>query len=129
MRGQVFLFAVVRMIINVNTRMVYPFLNTFASGLGVDLTAIALAMTVRSISGALSMFITPLADRHGRKAGMLLGIAIFIVGAALMWSGHLYRLLLFCQPHLPGYVRLPVLHPGLYRRPHPRQAARYRAGD
>lgn len=85
MRAQVFLFAVVRMIINVNTRMVYPFLNTFAKGLGVDLTAIALAMTVRSISGALSMFITPVADKHGRKAGMLLGVAIFILGAVLMW--------------------------------------------
>ncbi len=84
MRGQVFLFAVVRMIININTRMVYPFLNSFASGLGVDLVTISLAMTVRSISGALSLFITPLADRRGRKSGMLLGIAIFIFGAALM---------------------------------------------
>ena len=84
MRGQVFLFAVVRMIININTRMVYPFLNTFASGLGVDLVTISLAMTVRSISGALSLFLTPLADRRGRKSGMLLGITIFIVGASLV---------------------------------------------
>jgi predicted MFS family arabinose efflux permease len=84
MRGQVFLFAVVRMIININTRMIYPFLNTFASGLGVDLVTISLAMTVRSISGAFSLFITPLADRHGRKSGMLLGVAIFIIGAALV---------------------------------------------
>ena len=48
MRAQVMLFATVRMIININTRMVYPFLNTFASGLGVDLIAISLAMTIRS---------------------------------------------------------------------------------
>ncbi len=84
MRAQVLLFATVRMIININTRMIYPFLNTFASGLGVDLIAISLAMTIRSISGALSLFITPVADRHGRKAGMLLGVAIFIVGAGLV---------------------------------------------
>lgn len=84
MRFQVFLFAVVRMIININTRMVYPFLNTFASGLGVDLVAISLAMTMRSISGALSLFLTPVADRRGRKTGMLLGVAIFIVGAGLV---------------------------------------------
>ena len=84
MRAQVMLFATVRMIININTRMIYPFLNTFASGLGVDLIAISLAMTIRSISGALSLFITPVADRHGRKAGMLLGVAIFIVGAGLV---------------------------------------------
>ncbi len=84
MRGQVFLFAVVRMIININTRMIYPFLNTFASGMGVDLVTISLAMTVRSISGAFSLFITPLADQHGRKSGMLLGVVIFIIGAALV---------------------------------------------
>lgn len=84
MRFQVFLFAVVRMIINFNTRMVYPFLNTFANGLGVDLVTISLAMTVRSISGALSLFLTPIADRRGRKAGMLLGIAIFVFGASLV---------------------------------------------
>ena len=87
MRAQVGLFALVRMIINFNTRMVYPFLNSFASGLGVDLVAISLAMTVRSISGALSLFLTPVADRRGRKTGMLLGVAIFICGASLviMW--------------------------------------------
>ena len=84
MRFQVVLFAIVRMIININTRMVYPFLSTFASGLGVDLVSISLAMTVRSISGAFSLFITPLADQRGRKTGMLLGVAIFIVGAALV---------------------------------------------
>jgi predicted MFS family arabinose efflux permease len=84
MRIQVFLFAVVRMIINFNTRMVYPFLNSFASGLGVDLVTISLAMTVRSISGALSLFLTPIADRRGRKAGMLMGIAIFVIGASLV---------------------------------------------
>jgi predicted MFS family arabinose efflux permease len=84
MRFQVMLFAVVRMIININTRMVYPFLNTFASGLGVDLVTISLAMTIRSVSGALSLFLTPVADRRGRKTGMLLGVAIFIVGAGLV---------------------------------------------
>lgn len=84
MRAQVGLFALVRMIINFNTRMVYPFLNSFASGLGVDLVAISLAMTVRSISGALSLFLTPVADRRGRKTGMLLGVAIFICGASLV---------------------------------------------
>jgi predicted MFS family arabinose efflux permease len=84
LRFQVMLFAVVRMIININTRMVYPFLNTFASGLGVDLVTISLAMTIRSVSGALSLFLTPVADRRGRKTGMLLGVAIFIVGAGLV---------------------------------------------
>ncbi|MEL7592244.1 MAG: hypothetical protein AAGU17_13220, partial [Anaerolineaceae bacterium] len=88
MRFQVMLFALVRMIININTRMIYPFLNTFASGLGVDLVTISLAMTVRSISGAFSLFLTPVAGRRGRKTGMLLGVAIFIVGAGLVtvWS-------------------------------------------
>ena len=90
MKAQVVLFAVVRMFMNINTRMVYPFLSSFSNGLGVDLTAFAMVMTVRSISGALSIFISPVADRHGRKTGMLLGTAIFALGAGLMalWPGY-----------------------------------------
>jgi predicted MFS family arabinose efflux permease len=84
MRAQVPLFALARMILNINTRMVYPFLSSFASGLGVDLVAISLALTLRSISGAFSLFLAPLADKHGRKSGMLLGVGIFIAGAALV---------------------------------------------
>lgn len=86
MKAQVLLFAVVRMFMNINTRMVYPFLSSFSKGLGVDLTAFAMVMTVRSISGALSLFISPVADKHGRKTGMLVGTAIFALGAGLMWA-------------------------------------------
>ena len=84
MRAQVPLFAIVRMIMNINTRMIYPFLNSFASGLGVDLLAISAALILRSITGAFSLILTPLADRHGRKSGMLMGLAIFILGAGLV---------------------------------------------
>ena len=84
MRMQVFLFAVVRMVVNINTRMIYPFLNTFASGLGVDLAAVSLVVTARSFTGALSPFITPIADRRGRKLSILIGLGLFTLGASLL---------------------------------------------
>lgn len=64
--------------------MVYPFLSTFARGLGVDPTAITLAITSRSFTGALSPLFTPLADRFGRKTGILMGIGIFTIGVGMV---------------------------------------------
>jgi predicted MFS family arabinose efflux permease len=81
---QVVLFTAVRLIVNISTRMIYPFLNAFASGLGVDLAAVSLALTARSFTGALSPFITPIADKRGRKLSMLIGLGLFTLGTGLM---------------------------------------------
>lgn len=43
-----------------------------------------LLMTGRSLLGATSPVIAPLADRHGRKFGMLTGLIIFISGVGLV---------------------------------------------
>lgn len=80
---QVALFSAVRMVVNINTRMVYPFLNTFAAGLGVNLTSISMVLTVRSATGALSPFITPIADKRGRKLSLLIGLGMFTASALL----------------------------------------------
>jgi MFS transporter, DHA1 family, inner membrane transport protein len=84
LRLHVAVFAAVRMVVNISTRMIYPFLNTFASGLGVDLTTISLVMTSRSAAGALSPFITPVADKRGRKVSMLLGLGMFTASSFLL---------------------------------------------
>ena len=84
LRLQVILFAAVRMIVNIATRMVYPFLNAFATGLGVDLASVSLALTSRSITGAFSPFITPIADRRGRKLSMLLGLGMFTISSLML---------------------------------------------
>jgi predicted MFS family arabinose efflux permease len=84
LREQIGLFASTRMVLNMGTRMVYPFLAAFARGLGVDVATLSLAITARSLAGAFSPFITPLADKHGRKLSMLLGIGMSLAGFLLV---------------------------------------------
>ena len=75
MRIQLIIFMLLRTILNSAHRMVYPFLSVFARGVGVELQTFSLLMTARSLVGALSPFFAPIADRRGRKFGMLMGIA------------------------------------------------------
>jgi predicted MFS family arabinose efflux permease len=74
----------VRTIINTMHRMAYPFLGTFSRGLGVDITALSLALTGRSLVAAFVPFIASVADQRGRRFGMLAGITLFILGVALV---------------------------------------------
>lgn len=64
--------------------MVYPFLPFFMRGLGVNLAQMSTALSLRSVSGAFSPFLAVVADVRGRKTGMLLGTALFVIGAALV---------------------------------------------
>jgi predicted MFS family arabinose efflux permease len=68
-------------------RMVYPFLAVFARGIGVDLTTISLALTLRSFTGVFSPFLAFIGDSRGRKVGMLSGLAVFISGliVVMIW--------------------------------------------
>ena len=75
---------VLRTIFNTMHRMVYPFLGTFARGLGVDITALSFALTGRSLVGALVPFIASISDQRGRRFGMLAGIVLFTFGVALV---------------------------------------------
>ena len=73
-----------RTILNTAHRMVYPFLSIFARGLGVDISTMSLLMTVRSLVGASSPLFAPIADRRGRRFGMLLGVAVFTLGMGIV---------------------------------------------
>lgn len=73
-----------RTILNTAHRMVYPFLPIFARGLGVDISTMSLLMTARSLVGTTSPLFAPIADRRGRKFGMLLGSVIFTLGVGLV---------------------------------------------
>lgn len=68
----------------VMVRMVYPFLPVFARGLGVDMHAMALAITARSTCGAFGPLLASVGDSRGRKTGMLLGLALFVAAGVLM---------------------------------------------
>ncbi len=73
-----------RTILNTAHRMVYPFLSVFARGLGVDIASMSLLMTVRSLIGSASPLFAPIADRRGRRFGMLMGLSIFTAGMGIV---------------------------------------------
>jgi predicted MFS family arabinose efflux permease len=89
LRWQLAAFTVVRGIFNTLHRMVYPFLAIFARGLGVDLTTISYALTVRGLVGTVGPFAASVADQRGRRFGMLMGAVLFMAGAAVVvfWPG------------------------------------------
>ncbi|MBK7452132.1 MAG: MFS transporter [Anaerolineales bacterium] len=83
-RFQLIVFMFLRTILNSAHRMVYPFLPIFARGLGVDISTMSLLMTGRSLHGATSPLLGPIADRRGRKFGMLAGLGIFTFGIGVV---------------------------------------------
>lgn len=81
---QIAAFIAVRIVVNTALRMLFPFLPVFGRGMGVDLATLSSALALRSAAGILGPFMAPLADRRGRKVGMLAGLAIFILGSSLV---------------------------------------------
>jgi len=61
-------------------RMVYPFMPEIARGLGVDLAAVASVVALRSGLGLAGPLVGSFAERHSRKAMMILGMGIFGIG-------------------------------------------------
>ena len=84
LRLNVLVFTLIRIVMNTMHRMVYPFLAVFGRGLGVDLPALSIALTTRSAVGVFSPFLASVADTRGRKAGMLLGVLLFITGTSIV---------------------------------------------
>jgi predicted MFS family arabinose efflux permease len=84
LRVQLVTVMLLRIILNTMHRMVYPFLSVFALGLGVDVTAISLALAGRNFMGIFGPVLVPLANQRGRRFGMLAGITAFTVGVGLV---------------------------------------------
>lgn len=78
------LFTLSRIALSTSYRMVYPFLPVFARGLGVEPTALAMALSIRSFLGVLGPFLATIADTRDRKTGILLGIGLFTVGSGVV---------------------------------------------
>ncbi len=83
-----------RTVINTLHRSVYPFLPVFARALGVPLEVFSGAIALRSLAGALSPILSSVGERHGRRAGMLFGLALFGLG----------MLVILLWPVFPGFV-------------------------
>lgn len=92
-------------------RMVYPFLPVFGRGLGVDLELLSLAVTFRSVAGVFGPFLAAIADRRGRKAGILFGVSLFTIGAALLgfWPGYPAFVLTLVLTILGNFVFIPSM--------------------
>lgn len=84
LRFQLAAFSATRTVLNSGYRMIYPFLPVLARGLGVDLQAMALAVTARSLLGAASPALGSLADQRGRRFAMIGGLLLFGLGFALV---------------------------------------------
>ena len=82
--SQVVAFTITRTIINTLHRMVYPFLAVLARGVGVDILTMSYVLTARSLVGTVGPFAAAVADRRGRRFGMLFGIGLFTLGTALV---------------------------------------------
>ncbi len=108
---QVTLFTLARTVVNTSYRMIYPYLSTFQSGLGVGLPAISLMLTVRSLMGFASPFLAPLADRRGRRISMLLGLAGYTLGALVVtiWPTYIGFFISLLMMSLSYLVFLPAM--------------------
>ena len=81
---EILLFSSIRILVHAMMRMVYPFLAVFGRGLGVDLTTISLAVTIRNLAAILVPFIASIFDKRSRRSGMLTGMGLFIAGCAVV---------------------------------------------
>jgi len=85
---QITLLSLIRLSMNVGTRMIYPFLPIFAAGLGVSPASLSLAISSRALVGVLNpVASSAITDRRGRKTGILAGIALFTAAnlAVVIW--------------------------------------------
>ncbi len=111
LRIQVALFTTARLFINATYRMIYPFLPALARGMGVSLPEASLALSGRSLVGAFGPLLAPVADRYGRKAGMLLGMGLFCLGVGIvsLWPVFPAFFAALLLAHLGNQVFLPSM--------------------
>ncbi len=73
-----------RLALNIQFRIVYPFLPAISRGLSVPLETASLLLTARAVTAAASPFLGMLADRFGRRSLMLGGLAVLAGGSLLV---------------------------------------------
>ena len=84
MLNELALITFVRGILNTAHRMAYPFLGVISRALGIDISALSLAVSSRNFVGMGIPLISPISDVRGRKFGMILGLSIFLFAIALV---------------------------------------------
>lgn len=85
LRVQLVLLTFVRMLVSTAFRMVYPFLPIFRDALNVPLETLTRAVGLRSLVSAFAApFLATVGDTRGRRAGIVLGLSVFILGVAVV---------------------------------------------
>ena len=72
----VLLLILVRLVRDTSIRMMYPFLNDYAQGLGITLAAMGGLMMLRTAMVALAPFFGHRADQYGARPLLMLGFAL-----------------------------------------------------
>jgi predicted MFS family arabinose efflux permease len=111
LNGNVAILTTTRLVVNTSIRMVYPFLAVFAAGMHVEIGLISLALAISMATSAVGPFLAPIADRHGRKTGMLIGLAIYLAGTLLagIWPSYATFFLSILLGNLGNNVFVPAL--------------------
>lgn len=120
------LFVAVRIVLNATYRMIYPFLNAYASGMGISLQTASLPLTGRSLAGVMGPLLAPVADRYGRKVGMLSGLLLFSLGVSLVAARPAFSTFFaaLVMAHLGNMMFLPAMQAYLGDRiPYQRRGA------
>jgi predicted MFS family arabinose efflux permease len=109
--GSIVLLGSTRLVVNTVIRMVYPFLVLFAAGMNVDISLISLALAVSMTMSAVGPFLGPVADRYGRKIGMLIGLGIFLIGTLMagIWPGYFTFFMAMLLGNLGNNIFVPAL--------------------
>jgi predicted MFS family arabinose efflux permease len=81
---QISLLTLIRTVMQTMTRMVYPFLAVFARGMGVEVGSITTALGISMVTSLLGPLLAQITDKYGRRVGILLGLSIFTLSAALV---------------------------------------------
>jgi len=110
-KTKVGMFTSIRLVFNAANRLVYPFLTVLSSGMQVGLADITRVISLSMATSALGPFIAPVADRYGRRTGMLLGLGIFTLGTALvsLFPNYWTFMLAFTLAILGNNVFLPAM--------------------
>ena len=77
-------FFLARLTVDTVTRMVFPFIPQFASGLGLTITSFGVLISLRSWIGLINPIIGTIADRYGKKRVMSFGLLTQGIGLLAM---------------------------------------------
>ncbi len=89
-----------RLALNMQMRVMYPFLPAISRGLGVPLETTSLLLTARAIANLSSPVYGILADRFGRRALMIAGLVILTSGSLFVVVSPTFALIMAAMAFL-----------------------------